>query len=77
MILRSSKGQFRIPGHEDSSLLAGDMDELMKIIAPVINGIITEHPQPFCQLPERAISDELHCFFKKIALLHAPCVFLF
>jgi hypothetical protein len=50
-IFGSSESQFRIPGQEDSFFLTGQMDELMNILPPVIEGIVTKHPQPFGQLP--------------------------
>ena len=59
-VLRPPQSEFRIPGQDDTAFLAGQMNQLMKVFALKIEGVVTQHPQCFCQFSQGAIRYKFH-----------------
>ncbi len=60
LVLRPPGRELRVSRQDHPALLAGHVNQLMKIIPPVVNHIVSQHSQSLCQFSQHAVDDEFH-----------------
>lgn len=64
LVLRPSRSKSGVACQDRPILFSSDRDETIKVIAPIVNRIITQFPELFHQFPKVSIGDEPHRPFR-------------